>query len=189
MRYYDFSRLINDQFIGFKMLSSNFKYPKALLLLLLSQDDIGIDNFIKASADYSFKDNKSIVFFNGLRNYLLNKNSSTVIDINNFDDLLNTSSMFFLQNNFLNISANSEISFFSDNESKYINYRKYSNLLLYAKTNSINHKYMELLNIIKNIKFSNINEVDLFYINLAVEDEYTLRQLMINLISHNYLVE
>ena len=60
----------------------------------------------------------------------------------------------------------------------------------YGIYHSVNDTYKankELLKLIKNLDFKNINEVDLFYLSKSLETNKDFKQLFFNILANSYL--
>ena len=109
MNYYDFSKIISDQFDNLKLLNANLKYPKAIFLLLLNANNQFIDNFLDISHDYEYSNQFDSLFFEGVHNFMNSSIAETAININDPIILNNPALLFFIQNNYLRINFETDM--------------------------------------------------------------------------------
>ena len=185
MNYYNFSRLLSDQFIDIKLLSKNLKYIKSIYLILLTSNDdlrIGFLNLIK---DKEFDDDFDYLFFNGLSNFLSQKNETDSIELKELEHLNNPVILFYIDNNFLNIKLNKDLSLNKNNAQSLNN--NYNNLSIYNNSNNIIERNLELLLILKSLNLNYINQIDLYYISKSQSNNPVFNKIFLNLISNKYL--
>ena len=184
MSYYDFSRLIIDNFDNTKLVKGNLKYVKSIFLLLLSSDQNLINNFTSLIGNYDFTEEFDILFFEGIHNFLSRKKASDVYYISNTDFIYNPITNFFIQHDYLKIDFDK--STVLDSPYKNISSNNYSNLLIYWKLNYKQKAYIELLNVIKSMKPEYINEVELSHLNQLFFSTENLNQIFFNIIAYRY---
>ena len=185
MDYYSFSLILNEQFNDLKLLNANLKYPKAIYILLLSADNQFIDNFLNINERYNYANEFDAMFFEGVSNFMLQKEPKNIIDINDLDALNNPAILFFIQNNYLKINLDKNIILPISNKS--LSIKNYVNYSIYSSINEINKTNKELLKLIKNLDFKNINEVDLFYFSKSLVTNKDFNQLFFNILANSYL--
>ena len=109
----------------------------------------------------------------------------TSININDPNFLNNPALLFFIQNNYLRINFETDMALPSRtkiNEVKnYTNYSLYNSIEDYEKSNK------ELLILLKEMNFSDINELDLLYLSKGLNFNKDFRQLFFNILIYSYL--
>ena len=185
MDSYSFSMILKDQFNDLKLLNANLKYPKAIYILLLSADNQFIDNFLTINETYDYENEFDSIFFEGISNFMLQKEPENIIDINEISILSNPAILFFLQNNYLKINLDKNNFLSISNKALSIN--SYVSYSIYQSVNDEYNTNKELLKLIKNLDFKNINEVDLFYLSKSLKMNKDFRQLFFNILANSYL--
>jgi hypothetical protein len=185
MNYYDFSKIISDQFDNLKLLNANLKYPKAIFLLLLSADNQFIDNFLDISHDYEYSNDFDNLFFEGVYNLMNSSVAETTIDINNSNYLNNSALLFFIQNNYLKINFKKDMTLQS--RTKINEVKNYTNFSLYNAIEDSEKSNKELLILLKEMNFSDTNELDLLYLSKGLNYNKDFRQLLFNILIYSYL--
>ena len=185
MNYYDFSKIISDQFDNLKLLNANLKYPKAIFLLLLNSNNLFIDNFLDISHDYEYSNQFDNLFFEGIHNFMNSSIAETAININDPNYLNNPALLFFIQNNYLKINFNKDMTL----QSRTIinNVKNYTNFSLYNAIEDSEKSNKELLILLKDMNFSDINELDLLYLSKGLNYNKDFRQLFFNILIYSYL--
>ena len=111
--------------------------------------------------------------------------AETAININDPIILNNPALLFFIQNNYLRINFETDMALPSrtkTNEVKnYTNYSLYNSIEDYEKSNK------ELLILLKEMNFSDINELDLLYLSKGLNFNKDFRQLFFNILIYSYL--
>ena len=184
MDYYDFSRLIIDNFDNTKLVKGNLKYANSIFLLLLSSEQNFITNFISLLDDYEFTNEFDALFFEGINNFLSQNKTSDVYYVNNAEFINNPIIMFFIQNDYLKIELDI-FTFFNLPYEKILS-NNYSQLLIHWKLNDDKKAYIELLDVLNSIEFKYINEIELNYLNPLFSYNDNLNQLFFNIISYRY---
>ena len=184
MDYYDFSRLIIDNFDNTKLVKGNLKYANSIFLLLLSSEQNFITNFISLLDDYEFTNEFDALFFEGINNFLSQNKTSDVYYVNNAEFINNPIIMFFIQNDYLKIELD-KFTFFNLPYEKILS-NNYSQLLIHWKLNDDKKAYIELLDVLNSIEFKYINEIELNYLNPLFSYNDNLNQLFFNIISYRY---
>ena len=185
MNYYDFSKIISDQFDNLKLLNANLKYPKAIFLLLLNANNLFIDNFLDISHDYEYSNQFDSLFFEGVHNFMNSSIAETPININNPNYLNNPALLFFIQNNYLKINLKKDITLLS--QTKLNEVKNYTNFSLYNSIEDSEKSNKELLILLKEMNFSDINELDLLYLSKGLNYNKDFRQLFFNILIYSYL--
>jgi len=185
MNYYDFSKIISDQFDNLKLLNANLKYPKAIFLLLLNANNLFIDNFLDISHDYEYSNQFDNLFFEGIHNFMNSSIAETPININNPNYLNNPALLFFIQNNYLKINLKKDITLLS--QTKLNEVKNYTNFSLYNSIEDSEKSNKELLILLKEMNFSDINELDLLYLSKGLNYNKDFRQLFFNILIYSYL--
>jgi len=185
MNYYDFSKIISDQFDNLKLLNANLKYPKAIFLLLLNANNLFIDNFLDISHDYEYSNQFDNLFFEGIHNFMNSSIAETPININNPNYLNNPALLFFIQNNYLKINLKKDITLLS--HTKLNEVKNYTNFSLYNSIEDSEKSNKELLILLKEMNFSDINELDLLYLSKGLNYNKDFRQLFFNILIYSYL--
>ena len=185
MNYYDFSKIISDQFDNLKLLNANLKYPKAIFLLLLNANNLFIDNFLDISHDYEYSNQFDNLFFEGIHNFMNSSIAETAININDPNYLNNPALLFFIQNNYLKINFNKDMTLQSRTIiNEVINYTNFS---VYNAIEDSEKSNKELLILLKDMNFSDINELDLLYLSKGLNYNKDFRQLFFNILIYSYL--
>ncbi|MDA1284606.1 MAG: hypothetical protein O3C61_06730, partial [Proteobacteria bacterium] len=70
---------------------------------------------------------------------------------------------------------------------KSLSINNYVNYGIYHSVNDTYKANKELLKLIKNLDFKNINEVDLFYLSKSLETNKDFKQLFFNILANSYL--
>ena len=185
MNYYDFSKIISDQFDNLKLLNANLKYPKAIFLLLLNANNLFIDNFLDIIHDYEISNEFDNLFFEGIHNFMNSSIAETPININNPNYLNNPALLFFIQNNYLKINLNKDITLLS--HTKLNEVKNYTNFSLYNAIEDSEKSNKELLILLKEMNFSDTNELDLLYLSKGLNNNKDFRQLFFNILIYSYL--
>jgi hypothetical protein len=185
MNYYDFSKIISDQFDNLKLLNANLKYPKAIFLLLLNANNLFIDNFLDISHDYEYSNQFDNLFFEGIYNFMNSSIAETPININNPNYLNNPALLFFIQNNYLKINLKKDMTLLS--HTKLNEVKNYTNFSLYNSIEDSEKSNKELLILLKEMNFSDINELDLLYLSKGLNYNKDFRQLFFNILIYSYL--
>ena len=185
MNYYDFSKIISDQFDNLKLLNANLKYPKAIFLLLLNANNLFIDNFLDISHDYEYSNQFDNLFFEGIYNFMNSSIAETAININDPNYLNNPALLFFIQNNYLKINLKKDITLPS--HTKLNEVKNYTNFSLYNSIEDSEKSNKELLILLKEMNFSDINELDLLYLSKGLNYNKDFRQLFFNILIYSYL--
>ena len=185
MNYYDFSKIITDQFDNLKLLNANLKYPKAIFLLLLNSNNQFIDNFLEISHDYEYSNQFDYLFFEGIYNFMNSSVAETTTVINDPEYLNNPALLFFIQNNYLKINLEKDTSLLSRTKINEVN--NYTNFSLYNSIGDTEKSNQELLFLLKEMNFSDIHELDLLFLSKNLNSNKDFRQLFFNILIYSYL--
>ena len=185
MNYYDFSKIITDQFDNLKLLNANLKYPKAIFLLLLNSNNQFIDNFLEISRDYEYPNQFDYLFFEGIYNFMNSSVAETTTVINDPEYLNNPALLFFIQNNYLKINLEKGTSLLSRTKINEVN--NYTNFSLYNSIGDTEKSNQELLFLLKEMNFSDIHELDLLFLSKSLNSNKDFRQLFFNILIYSYL--
>ena len=185
MNYYDFSKIITDQFDNLKLLNANLKYPKAIFLLLLNANNQFIDNFLEISHDYEYSNQFDYLFFEGIHNFMNSSVAETTTVINDPEYLNNPALLFFIQNNYLKINLEKDTSLLSRTKINEVN--NYTNFSLYNSIGDTEKSNQELLFLLKEMNFSDIHELDLLFLSKSLNSNKDFRQLFFNILIYSYL--
>ena len=182
---YDFSQLIQDQFSDMRILDSNLRYPKSLMLLLLSSNQNFANNFLLVSQKFEYVNEFDILFFTGLNNLINNKKYIDTIEVTETELLFNPAIKFFIENNYVGISIQNKINLTNYNKMSYV--RDYSNIVIYAKSNLDQRLFDEYLSILGNLNFESTNDIDINYLVNSLDSNPFYRNFIFNLLGYHYL--
>ena len=111
--------------------------------------------------------------------------AETPININNPNYLNNPALLFFIQNNYLKINLKKDITLLS--QTKLNEVKNYTNFSLYNSIEDSEKSNKELLILLKEMNFSDINELDLLYLSKGLNYNKDFRQLFFNILIYSYL--
>ena len=137
------------------------------------------------SHNYDYSNQFDSLFFEGIHNFMNSSTAETAISINDPDYFNNPALLFFIQNNYLKINFEKDMTLPSRTKVNAV--KNYTNYSLYNSIEDSEKSNQELLFLLKEMKFSDINELDFLYLSKGLNYNKDFRQLFFNILIDSYL--